>query len=92
MDYVERVLIAVLSLAVCLSIKSALDLHCKISCKEDDDALSGYWNEKSLSCNCIYQKQSSFKINGVLLNKGFKDGAYGSSWGEQERTRSFTED
>lgn len=51
-------------LALLLTLKEALDLHCRLDCKEDGE-LGGEWSEKEKSCVCRYVKLPTLKIKAI---------------------------
>lgn len=56
---------ALLLIAAFLTMKEALDLHCKLTC-EDDGEISGRWNEKEKQCECSYIRYPALKVDAVL--------------------------
>lgn len=49
-----------------LTLKEAMDLHCKLSCEEDGE-ISGKWNEKEQGCECGYIRIHGIPVSGKIV-------------------------
>lgn len=56
--------ISAVLLAALLTLSEAMDLHCRLTCKEDGED-SGRWNVKEKKCECIYIRYPRIKLNTV---------------------------
>jgi hypothetical protein len=65
---IRTIFLALVFIAVCLTMREVMDTHCRLSCK-DDGELGGYWLEKRNACVCIFLREPALKINGTLPKK-----------------------